>query len=163
MFKPKKISGTKYPLGILKNKRGTGVYGEVELYRHYHHYSSEMDKHEIVVYGFAYARNGTKLKVNADVLFRHSEFNAAGEDVWKKEDPPENMPSPYKRKLSPGDTYSRYGSSSISYELEGYIGKDQRINLDAHIHMVVAGHVWHTAGEEWRHTFTNEYNMPIND
>ena len=104
VFKPKKIIGTKYPLGIPKNKRGTGVYGEVELYRHYHRYSEE-EGHNIVVYGSAYARNGTKQSCDADVLFRHAEFDTEGNVVWKREYPPEGMPSPYESTLSPGDTY----------------------------------------------------------
>ena len=160
MFESKSISGTKYPRAMAKNKRGTGIYGSVELNRHYH------DGQNIVVDASVYAYNGTKETVHAVSWFRHTQFkdldgDGLDETVWSQEDPPEGMPNPYKGELSPGTTYSKSGSSSISFPVDtddGNIGPEQRIKLNAHIHMAVGGRVWHEENGAWTHTFDYKDN-----
>ncbi len=153
VFKPKIISGTKYPGGISKNKRGEGVYGSVELYGHYH------DGQNIVVSASAFARNKTKVDLNAYTSYRHAEFKDSDGDgldemVWSLEDP-----HPSKSLPKEGGTYSSSGSSMISYPVDGDIGDMQTIKLNAHVHMDVGGVVWHEEGGAWTHTFTAADNQ----
>lgn len=147
VFQPKIISGTKYPRGIPEHQRGTGIYGSVELTRHYH------DGHNIVVEGSVYASNGTKEAVHAVSWFRHME-PATG---WQRDDPPLNEPNPGKR-LSPGETYDNSGSSMITYDLGRNINEGETITLNAHIHLVVGGVVWHEENNAWTHTFDKTHN-----
>lgn len=148
VYQPKKISGTKYPLGVPKNKRGDGIYGYVQLNRHYH------DGSNIVVDGNLYAHNRTKVTLNAASWYRHTQFAIDdGATLWTHQDP---YPG---KQLSPGETYDNSGSSSISYPVEdGDIGRDQRIRLNAHVHLQVAGQVWHEEDNAWTHEFTHKDN-----
>ena len=148
VFAPKIISGTKYPRGMADNKKGDGIYGSVELYGHYH------DGQNIVMSGSAFARNKTKVDLNAYTSYRHAEFkdldgDGLDEMVWSLEDP-----RPSKSLPKEGGTYSSSGSSMISYPVGGDIGPDQEIKLNAHVHMDVGGVVWHEEGGAWTHEFT---------
>ena len=152
VFQPKIISGTKYPRGMAKNKRGEGVYGSVELYGHYH------DGQNIVMDGSALARNRTKVDLNAYTSYRHTEFkdldgDGLDETVWWLEDS-----RPSKSLPKEGGTYSSYGSSMISYPVGGDIRKEQRIKLNAHIHLQAGGQVWHELHNAWTHEFTHKDN-----
>ncbi len=159
MFESKIISDTKYPRGIPENKRSTGVYGFAQLTRHYH------DGRYIVVEGYVYARNRTKQSLNASSFFRQTEFRKNERGVliatgWSKQDPEfdQNVPIP-TTPIGPGESYYNSGSSAISYDVEGDIGDDQRIYLNAHVHLDVSGAVWHENGHAWTHEFTAEDNQ----
>ena len=158
VFKPKVISGIKYPRGVQnKHKRGDGIYGSVTLWRHYH------DGQNIVVAGSAHARNGTNMTLGASVFYRHTRFHEDGRTLWKVEDPPLDEPNPYADdELEPGETYNHSGSSAISFSVptdSGDIGPTDKFIMNAHIHMEVGGQVWHDEGGAWTHTFTEEDNQ----
>ena len=150
MFEPKVISGTKNPVGVPENKLGKGIYGYVQLTRHYH------KGRNIVVDGNLYAHNRTKVAVHAASWYRHTRFAIDdGRTLWTIED---TYPS---GQLLSGKTYSNSGSSMISFPVEtegGNIGKDQRIKLNAHLHLQVGGQVWHEEDNAWTHTFTYKDN-----
>ncbi len=149
VFAPKTISGTVYPRGIAKNKRGDGVYGSVDLYRHYH------DGQNIVVDGSVFARNKTKVDLYASSFYRHTRFDVdTGETLWTREDPRPNKSLPKE-----GGTYSSYGSSMINYSVGGDIGEGQRIKLNAHVHLEAGGIVWHEENNAWTHEFTEDDNQ----
>ena len=146
-FQPKYVSG-------IKNDKPTviGVNGSVTLSRHYH------DGSNIVVDGSAYARNGTENACNAKVWFRQTEIGGK----HNVQDPKFGDPNP-SMPLPSGGSYYKSGSSAVSYHLKGEggnIGDDQRITLNAHIHLQVDGNgttdVWHD--NNWTHTFTYKDN-----
>lgn len=146
MFEPKIISGTKKPV-VAKNLQGDGIYGYVELRRHYHDGSS------IVVEAYLSARNKTKISVRASSWLRHTRFAVDdGRTLWTTEDPGPSKDVP------PGEIYSNSGSSMISYWVGGDIEENQEIKLNAHIHLQVSGQVWHEENNAWTHTFTHEDN-----
>lgn len=147
VFAPKTISGTKYPRGMPEHQRGTGIYGSVQLSRHYH------DGQNIVVSGSVYASNGTTEKLNAASWYRHTRFKIDdGTTLWSVEDPRPSDPLPS------GETYSNSGSSMITYSLGRNIREDEQIKLNAHVHLVVGGVVWHEENNAWTHTFDHTHN-----
>lgn len=147
VFAPKVISGTKYPRGMPEHQRGTGIYGSVELTRHYH------DGQNIVVSGSVYASNGTTKELNAASWYRHTRFKIDdGTTLWSVEDPRPSDPLPS------GETYSNSGSSMTTYSLGRNINDGEQIKLNAHIHLVVGGRVWHEENNAWTHTFDHTHN-----
>lgn len=152
VFAPKMISGTKYPQGIPDHEHGTGVYGYVQLSGHYH------DGQNIVMSGSVYAWNGTKAALQAESWYRHTEFkdldgDGLDETVWTREDPRPLKPLPAS------DSYYTSGSSMITYPLGRDIKKDEKIKLNAHVHLAVSGLVWHEEHNAWTHTFKEEDNQ----
>ena len=148
VFQPKIISGTKKPVGVPKNKQGEGIYGYVELARHYH------VGQNIVVEGYLYARNRTEVPLNAASWLRHTQFDINdGKTLWTMEDPDPG------RQLLPGEAYSNSGSLMISFPVEGGdIDRGVIIKLNAHIHLQVGGQVWHEENNAWTHEFTYKDN-----
>lgn len=149
VYAPKFIYGVKQPSWEKPNV--TGVYGYVELSRHYH------DGQNIVVDGYVHAYNGTDETCHATSWFRHTEYDAnLFPTGWSKQDPPFNAPNP-ATPIGPGEWYDNYGSSAISYKVGGDIGEDQVIVLNAHVHLAVSGNgaqdVWHETDHAWTHTF----------
>lgn len=132
----------------------TGVYGSVELKRHYH------DGSGIVMEGTAYAYNGTDKDCTVSSFFRHSRMDAGG---FQRQDPefgPNNeLPPPVP--LAAGTSYSDTADSDyLRFPVPNnggrIVGKDS-YEFDAHIHLDVHGNVtdtWHNIGDGWKHTFT---------
>ena len=155
VYRPKSISGIKQP--SWEKPRVTGVYGYVELSRHYH------DGQNIVVTGYAYACNGTDETCRAISWFRHTEYD---ENLfptgWEEQDPPFDDPTP-PTPMGPGTTYTNSGSSAISYYVGGPIEDEQVIVLNGHIHLEVSGNgaqdVWHETDHAWTHWFTSADNQ----
>ncbi len=153
IFKSKVISGF----------QNTGVYGWVELERHYH------DGSNIVVDGWGYAYNPSdNVTCDAASWFRHSEYREDHNGVlvatgWELQDPPFNPQIAIPRTpLPPSKGYSDSGSSYINYPVGGDIGRDQVIILNAHVHLEVHGNgkkdVWHELNHAWTHEFRYEDN-----
>lgn len=157
VYKPKVISGYKQP-DVWEKPNVTGVYGYVQLSRHYH------DGSNIVVDGYVYASNPTdNVACEAKSWFRQSEYDAALVPTgWEKQDPPIGVRNPATL-MGPGEFYYDSGSSAISYPVKGgVIGKDQTIILNAHVHLQVTGNgvtdVWHELNHQWTHWFTYKDN-----
>ncbi len=132
---------------MVKPKRGTGIYGHVELYRHYH------DGQSIVVDASVYASNGTMVELNAASWYRHTQFGIDnGVTLWELE-----VQGPSEQ-LSSGESYNSYGSPMISYWVGGNIEVGQEIKLNAHVHLQVGGRVWHEENNAWTHTFDRTHN-----
>lgn len=149
VYAPKIISGVKQP--SWEKPTVTGVYGSVELSRHYH------DGQNIVVSGSVYAYNWTDETCHASSWFRHTEYD---ENLfptgWELQDPPFEDPNP-ATEMKPGESYYNSGSSAISYNVGGDIGEFQVIILNAHVHLEVSGNgttdVWHETDHAWTHWF----------
>ena len=142
------LSGVKQ--STWEKPRVTGVYGYVELSRHYHYDGN------IVVSGSVYAYNGTDKTCHAKSWFKHTEFGG----TFNVQDPPFKKPNP-STPLPSGGSYYKSGSSAISYPVGGPIKPGQMITLNAHIHLQVDGNgttdVWHD--NNWTHTFTAADNQ----
>ncbi len=137
----------------------TGVYGHVQLTRHYH------DGSGIVMEGSVYACNGTEEDCTVRSIFRHTRMDAGG---FQKQDP-ENGPNnelPPSEPLLAGQTYSDSANSSyLRFPVPngGVIRPDDRYRLNAHVHLEVHGNgttdVWHETNDAWTHTFTKDDNQ----
>lgn len=160
VFEAKSIDGIKDEVEDDWEKPNvTGVYGYVELSRHYH------DGSGIVMEGSVYARNGTEEDCTVRSIFRHTRMDAGG---FKKQDPEDgpNNELPPSEPLFAGQTYSDSANSSylrFPVPMGGVIGDLDSYRLNAHVHLEVHGNgttdVWHETDDAWTHTFTKEDNQ----